>query len=263
VQPSTEIQAEFGAAGTVSKLEGGRGTAWRLGDMILKPLDVLPEELLWLDEIGRKYDVGSGLRLSLPFRGRSGKLIVDGWMAFPYLEGSHEPGRWLETAKIAREFATLFSGVERPGFIDMRTHSWARADRFAWGEDDDGTPAVAPHIADLVTVRRPVFEPAGIIHGDLSGNVLFDAALSPAVIDLSLYWRPVNYSIAVIAADAVCFEGAPLSLFETISPAKTFPQYLVRALLFRLVTDSLNGRPFSEYRFYDSAVARVLELVDS
>jgi hypothetical protein len=70
----------------------------------------------------------------------------------------------------------------------------------------------------------------------------------------------VNYSVAVIATDAVCFEGAPLSLFETISPERDLSQYLIRALLFRLVTDYLNGRPESGYGVYDSAVGRVLEL---
>lgn len=261
VNPSLETQAEFRAVGTPFKLEGGRGTVWRVGDVTLKPLDVLPEEILWLDEVAREHSVGSELRLSLPIRSRSGKLIVDGWTAFPYLAGEHQPGRWLELAKIARDFAALFAEVGRPDFIDMRTHAWARADRFAW-DDDGGLPVAAPYVADLVSARRQVFDPPGIIHGDLSGNVLFDSGLSPAVVDLTIYWRPVNYSVAVIVADAVCFEGAPLSLFETISPDRVFPQYLVRALLFRLMTDYLNGRPESDYGVYDSAVRRVLELAE-
>jgi hypothetical protein len=79
----------------------------------------------------------------------------------------------------------LFAEVERPDFVDMRTHAWARADRFAWGEDD-GYPIAAPYVPDLVSARRQVFDPPGIIHGDLTGNVLFDSALPPAVIDLTV-----------------------------------------------------------------------------
>jgi uncharacterized protein (TIGR02569 family) len=260
VHPPTEVQAEFCAAGPVSKLDGGRGTVWRVGDVMLKPLDVLPEELLWMDEVARQHGVGSEMRLSLPIRSRLGKLIVDGWTAFPYLGGEHRAGSWLEIAEIARGFGALFPDVERPAFIDRRTNAWARADRFAWGEDDGGPRVDAPYVADLVYARRQVSDPPGIIHGDLAGNVLFDSVAAPAVIDLTVCWRPINYSVAVIAADAVCFEGAPLSLFETICSVPDFPQYLVRALLFRLVTDGLNGRPASEYGAYESAVGRVLEL---
>jgi hypothetical protein len=101
-----------------------------------------------------------------------------------------------------------------------------------------------PHRGSRERPATGVRSPA-IVHGDLTGNVLFDPVLPPAVIDLTVDWRPVNYSIAVIAIDAVCFEGAPMSLLETISPVRDFPQYLVRALLFRLVADCLNGRPAS------------------
>lgn len=229
--------------------------------MTLKPLDVLPEELLWLDEVAREHSVGGELRLSLPIRSRSGKLIVGGWTAFPYLTGEHQPGRWADLARIAREFSAIFAEVQRPDFVDKRTHAWAKADRFAWGEYD-GPPITAPYTADLLSARRQVFDPPAIVHGDLTGNVLLDPVLPPAVIDLTVEWRPVNYSIAVIAIDAVCFEGAPLSLLETISPAPDFPQYLVRALLFRLVADCLNGRTESEYGVYESAVSRVLELAE-
>lgn len=75
--------------------------------------------MLWLDEVARGHAADSGLRLSLPIRSQSGELIVDGWTAFPYLAGEHQIGRWLEIAKIAREFAALFSEVRRPGFIDL------------------------------------------------------------------------------------------------------------------------------------------------
>lgn len=261
MHPPAEVLAEFGAAGPAVKLPGGQGTVWKAGDVLLKPLDVLPAELVWMDEAARRRSAGGQLRLSLPLRSRSNRLTVDGWTAFPHLTGQHQPGRWLEIAGIARDFSMLFSDEKCPDFVGERTHEWARADRFAWDEDT-GPPIAAPHVADLVAARRQVFDPSVLIHGDLSGNVLFDSAFPPAVIDLTVYWRPVNYSVAIIAVDAVCFEGAPISLFETISTADAFPQYLVRALLFRLVTDSFRGRPGSEYGVYDRAVRRVLELAD-
>lgn len=260
--PPARVQAGFQAAGAISKLPGGRGTAWKAGDVTLKPLDVLPQEMLWLDEVARGHAGDGRLRLSLPIRSQSGELILDGWTAFPYLAGEHQIGRWLEIAKIAREFAALFSEVRRPGFIDLRTHAWATADRIAWNEDHGGSFVDAPYVVDLMNARQPVSDPAALSHGDLTGNVLFDSVLPPAVIDLTLYWRPVEYSVAVIAIDAVCFEGAPLSLLKTISPSPAFPQHLIRAALFRIVTDHLNGRRASGSFPYGTAVDRILQLVD-
>lgn len=179
----------------------------------------------------------------------------------PYFGGEHLPRRWAQIANIAKQTA-LFSGVPRPAFIDMRTHAWARADRFAWGEDDNPLPTAAPRIAELVNARKDIVAPSSIIHGDLTGNVLFDSTQSPSVIDLTVYWRPINYAIAIIAIDAVCFEDAPLSLLQTISPDDAFPQYLLRALLFRIMTDWSNAPPARGYRIYDQAVDRVQELLN-
>jgi uncharacterized protein (TIGR02569 family) len=260
VHPAVETLETFGAEGTPTRLLGGRGTAWRSGDVVLKPLDVLPEELAWLDEVARARNSAKGIRLSLPLRGRSQQLIAEGWTAFPYLTGDHQSGRWREIAEVARDFAAVFAGVERPDFLDLRDHAWARADRFAWGEGDDCGPLAAPRVAELVDDRRDVVDRPGIVHGDLAGNVLFSSAEPPAVIDLTVYWRPVDYSIAVVAVDAVSFEGAPLSLLETISTNPAFPQHLVRALLFRIATDWFNDRPARAYGVYDTAVDRVLEL---
>ena len=54
--------------------------------------------------------------------------------------------------------------------------------------------------------------------------------------------------------------SAPLCLLETISSDEDFPQYLVRALLFRIVTDWFNGRPATEFGRFSTAIDRVLEL---
>ncbi|MFF1876636.1 hypothetical protein [Leifsonia sp. NPDC058230] len=258
--PPATVREEFLARGPVSRLQGGRGTAWRAGDVVLKPLDVHPDELLWLDERARATVESDRLRLSLPLRSRARQLVVDGWSASPYVAGAHRPGMWMEIAEVAREFSALFADVERPAFIDLRMHAWAQADRLAFGEDEVRVPDAAPHVAKLSSARTEVFDPSCIVHGDLTGNVLFADSRSPAVIDLTIYWRPVAYSIAIVAIDAVCFEGAPLSLLETIHPAPQFGQYLIRALLFRIATDWLNGLPADHYRVYDDAVERVLEL---
>lgn len=248
----------FGAVGLPVRLDGGRGTAWRVGDTVLKPLDLLPAELEWPRD--HAPSGGSGPRLSLPLASTSGDLVVDGWTGFPALAGEHVLGRWAEIAEVARRFAEVFDGVARPGFLDERTHAWARADRLAWGEEPVHVPDDVPHLPALLAARRPVAESPTVVHGDLTGNVLFADGLPPAVVDLTLYWRPVRYSVAVVAVDAVCFEDAPSSLLETIDPGDGFAQHLVRALVFRIATDWFNELPLDTHDVYGATVGRVLDL---
>ncbi|RXR25271.1 hypothetical protein EQW78_13720 [Oerskovia turbata] len=248
----------FDAVGPATRLDGGRGRAWRVGDVVLKPLDVLPAELDWLRD--HAPSGGGDLRLGRPLASASGDAVVDGWTAFSALPGEHVAGRWAQIADVAHRFAAVFDGAARPGFLDERTHAWARADRLAWGEDAVDVPDDVPHLPALLAARRVVSEPSTVVHGDLTGNVLFDDDLPPAVIDLTLYWRPVRYSVAVVAVDAVCFEGAPPSLLETIDPGEGFAQHLVRALVFRIATHWFNGLPLDVGDVYAATVARVLDL---
>jgi uncharacterized protein (TIGR02569 family) len=256
MHPSHVVMEAFGARGRAEKMTGGRGTAWHAGDLVLKPLDMPVEALGWLDDTARPLLATSGLRVSLPVRSRSGELLVDDWSAFPFVRGSHPVDRWHDVADVGRRFAAALADEPRPAFIAHRTDAWARADRFAWGEAEAPVANAAPFVAALVAARQHVDAPSGIVHADLAGNVLFDDTAPPAVIDPSLFWRPAEYSVAIVAVDAVCFHGAPISLFDTIGGDAGFQQHLIRALLFRIVTDALNGRDI--YASYRAAVDRVL-----
>ena len=57
----------------------------------------------------------------------------------------------------------------------------------------------------------------------------------PVVIDFSPYWRPVEFAVGVIIADAIVWEGADLSLMEKGSKFSNFGQHLIRAELRRVI----------------------------
>jgi hypothetical protein len=263
MMPERPVLDAFGVSGPLKKLQGGKGSAWLADGLVLKPRDLLPQELEWLDTRARERSHGWPLRLSLPVRSQVGNLIEGGWVAYGYLPGEHTSGRWREKASVALAFSGLFTGEPRPPFLDERDHAWAEADRFAWEESSVVGGQDIPYVPGLVAARRPVDGVPCIIHGDLTGNILEGPGGVPAVIDPTLYYRPVDYAVAIIAVDAVCFEGASLSLFESMSPGRGFPQYLLRALLFRIVTDALNGRPKAGFGAYRHAVERVLALAAS
>jgi hypothetical protein len=101
------------------------------------------------------------------------------------------------------------------------------------------------------------------VHGDLTGNVLFEPGLPPLVIDLSPYWRPPAFASAVVVADALVFEGADEAAFEPVLGQPHLAQHLVRALLYRVVTDHAADpdRPPSADDVYGPAIELALRRV--
>jgi uncharacterized protein (TIGR02569 family) len=214
------VLAAFGAVSEPIPLAGGTGSSWRAGSLVLKPLDCAEHEIPWQAELFASIEQ-DGFRIASPLPD-----VVEGWTATSYLEGRHEHRRWREIIAVGQRFHAALAGVPRPdAIIDRRTNPWEIGDRVAWGERGyDG-------IDDLLAALEPVDAASQLMHGDLTGNVLFHDELPPAIIDFAPYWRPTEYATAIIATDAVLWEGAPEDLLDTAQP-----QYLLRALIFRGVT---------------------------
>jgi uncharacterized protein (TIGR02569 family) len=231
----------FGATGDPERLSGGRGLAWRAGDRILKPVDIEPTELEW--QAANLTDLRiDGCRLALPTRAPDGALVVDGWTAWPTLAGRHEPGRWIDIIDVGRRFHAALAGIGRPQFIDERRHRWAMGDRVAWDEIDDAPYRTIPYVAELRDGLRPIRTASQLVHGDLTGNVLFADHEAPAIIDLALYWRSTAYATAIVVADAIVWEGAGEDLFGSQVGGETdFGALFARALIFRLVAAGIGG----------------------
>lgn len=221
-------------------LEGGQGLAWRVGDAVLKPLplDMDEESLSWQAEV-LDATTCEGFRLARPLRAKDGSLGVDGWCASEAVEGMHEERRWAEIIAVGERFHAALAGVSRPAFFARRTDPWALADRVAWGELSGAEFTQTKHLSRLASALKPISAPSQVVHGDLGGNVLFHARLPPAVIDFSPYWRPPAFASAVVIADALVWEQADESLLDAVADIQDFDQYLVRALIYRAVTDRL------------------------
>ena len=238
VAPSRAVIEAFGCAGSPSPLPGGRGTAWRVGKLVLRRVDPAEPPLAW-----QRGVLGSianpGFRLSLPQTTLAGDFESDGWCAWKFLVGAHETGRWREIIAVGERFHRAMAHVPEPAFVARRSDRWAIADRVAWGELERDAFAEVEHLSELVSVRRGLDAPCQLVHGDLTGNVLFTEGLPPAIIDLAPYWRPPAYASAVVVADALVWEGADESLLDAVADVPRFPQFLVRALIMRAVVDRL------------------------
>lgn len=232
--------AAFGCADLPVPISGGQQTAYHVGGLVLKPVDLPVAALAWQAEVLPRLP-GDRIRLAAPVAAADGRLVVDGWTAWSYLDGEHQPGRWPEIIAAGAVLAELLAGQPRPAFLDARADRWAVADRVAWGETDLPARLTGPTVSRLLDARRPVAAPSGLVHADLTGNVLFHPTQPPAVLDLSMYWRPTAYGSAIVVVDAVTFRSAPDRLVGELRRQPEGEQLLLRALIFRLVTDLLAG----------------------
>jgi uncharacterized protein (TIGR02569 family) len=181
----------------------------------------------------------NGFRVAHPRRAHNGSLVVDGWCAWERVEGRHEARRWPEIIAVGERFHAAVADVPRPEFIRQRTNPWAIGDRVAWGDLPMSEFGHVKHLARLSAALRPVHQPSQLIHGDLTGNVLFADDLPPAIIDFSPYWRPIGFAAAIIVCDALVWEGADAALLDAVGHIEQFDQLLLRALIYRAVTDRL------------------------
>ena len=238
-------------------LSGGRGLTWRVGDVVLKPADGGEETLAWqariLAEI-RPEDV----RVARPLPATTGAFTVDGWSGSVFCAGRHESGRWLDIIDTGRRLHRALASVDRPELLAARTDPWAVADRAAWGEVALDPFRGSPHVSRLESCLALVRAPSQVIHGDLTGNVLFADPQSPAVIDLSAYWRPPEYATAIVVADALTWEGAAVDDLAPAFETEAFGQLLARALLYRIIADIGGDAGSSEP--WAGAYARAVEL---
>lgn len=252
VAPPPFVVAAFGGDGSPVALAGGTGTAWRAGSVVLKTPDGSIEELAWqADLFARIHD--DRFRLAIPLRTPDGSLTVDGWWASTFLVGGHKPGQWGDIVRAGESLHEALAEEPRPEFLDHRTDPWAIGDRVAWGE----LPA-PEYMAQLASALRPVEATSQLIHGDLTGNVLFAEGLPPGIIDFSPYWRPAPFAAAIVVADALVWEGAGPSLLAEVAHIEQFGQYLLRALIYRMATDG----PKLATDPYQPAIEIALRLAD-
>jgi uncharacterized protein (TIGR02569 family) len=262
MRPGPEVLASFGAFADPVSLPGGEGTAWRAGEVVLKPAGD-PRVARWTADLYRDLDPldarrDPGFRVPRPLRTAAGDWVAQdplagAWVAWQWLPG--EPASWSGVSPFwpsliaaSRTFHAALAGRPAPPWLGRDGSQWTVGDQVAWGECDPGSVlAAAPgpltaQLRSLLAAFRPLRLPAQLIHGDLGGNVLFAAGEPPAVIDFSPYWRPAGLALAVAAVDALTWSGADPAILGGLADQPELDQLLARAHVGRLVTEIVSRR---------------------
>jgi hypothetical protein len=272
MRPAPDVLAAFGTHADPVPLPGGEGTAWRAGEVVLKPAGD-PRVARWTADLYRDLSPVAarrdpGFRVPRPLRAATrdwaagdratgdratGDWVAEdpvtgGWVAWQWLPG--EPASWAGVSPFwprliaaSRAFHAALAGRPAPPWLGRDGSPWTAGDQVAWGErDPESVLAAAPgslagQLRRLLAALRPVRLPSQLIHGDLGGNVLFAGASPPAVIDFSPYWRPAGLALAVAAVDALTWGGADPAILDELGGEPEIGQLLARAHVGRLVTE--------------------------
>ena len=233
IPPTTQVLEAFRVAGNVAPTH--TQDVWRAGSVVLKRVDhqVAVE---WVSELLTGRDPTPDFRVPSPIAASDGQWVVDGWAASMWIPGKEDGSRWYDLLDTGARFHHWLSDVEQPRWLEEVDDPWRASDRMAWDEQPVGVRSeFAPLVEQLASMRRPIAATSQLVHGDLTGNVLFSDGLAPGIIDLSLYWRPPGYAAAIVAVDCFEWEGAGAEVLDHVSALPAGEQLLVRAALFRIV----------------------------
>lgn len=236
--PADVVLTAFGVTDEPTPLHGGKGGTWRAGDVILKPVEFEPESL-WRAEVLSGLPESDLFRVARPLRTGDGSWLAEGWEAGRYIDGEADVRRADDVLRAGVAFHAAIAELSRPAFLDVRDDPWTVGDRVAWEELPVRVDATAEELLrPLLEVRRTVSVVPQAVHGDLLGNVLFADGLPPAIIDWAVYWRPASWALAVGVVDALCWYDASAELASRWAHLADWGQMLLRALIYRIVTDA-------------------------
>jgi hypothetical protein len=222
-------------------------TAWRAGDLVLKPVQAANhDEGEWVAAVLDGI-VEEGFRVIKPVRAAHGGWLENGWTAWEWFEGEHERTDWRAVIAAADAFhralpaAIAQARVDfRPAWLDARDHRWALAEATVWHGApvpltvNDGAVESTLY-ARARALGPPLSGDSGdrlqVVHGDIASNVLrLHDGSGHALIDVSPGWRTPNSAAAQIAVEAVTWFHGPSDLLDEFAR-----EDLGRACAFRLL----------------------------
>ncbi len=246
-----DVLDAFNIQASPEQLSGGSQPTFKVGNVVLKRVKETslennhsPELVRWIAEFSQtlKQD---GFRFPKALQTKERKWITkDGWTAWTVVEGRHstkEDVVGIIEGIIA--FHKALAGIQKNPLMDENQTAWGKADRWCWGEKPEHIhPIVEPLVNTLYELRRSVEGLKDqLIHGDLSlANILIAPHLPPAFIDLSPFWRPVEFALGMYANWVGPRQG-DISVLKYFQHMKAFDQMLIRASIRMLLAMHVLG----------------------
>ena len=246
-----DVLDAFNIHASPEQLSGGSQPTFKVGNVVLKRVKETslennhsPELVQWIAEFSQtlKQD---GFRFPKALQTKEGKWITkDGWTAWTVVEGRHSTKEdVVGVIEGIIAFHKALAGIQKNPLMDENQTAWGKADRWCWEEKPVHIhPVVEPLVNTLYELRRSVEGLKDqLIHGDLSlANILIAPHLLPAFIDLSPFWRPVEFALGMYANWVGPRQG-DISVLKYFQHMKAFDQMLIRASIRMLLVMHVLG----------------------
>jgi hypothetical protein len=109
--PPTQATAlAFGSDVEPVRMMGGQGTAYRAGNIVLKPAGNAEEEF-WSAELFEKLPASSEVRFARPIKSVEGTWIYEHYVAWTFLQGDQVNGRYDNKLVLTKPFPTTDPGA--------------------------------------------------------------------------------------------------------------------------------------------------------
>lgn len=263
------VRQAFALEGVVQRLSGGSQAAYLIGDVVIKRLVATsfenPHSLAlapWIAEQLAGIPEG-GFRIARPVASRDEAWVVgDGWMAWTFVKGRQAfAGDVPAVIDAIRALHRAMAHVPKHPLLDQNDSAWGVAHTHCWGDRPGWVhPVLEPWVDALYARFRPLPPMEGqLIHGDLNReNILVASGLSPGFIDLTPFWAPADFGLAMFAnwIGPRLGDASVLCHFEDVPH---FDQLLLRAAIrMLLVVSELGG--VAEWESERRAVEIVLDV---
>jgi uncharacterized protein (TIGR02569 family) len=234
-----DVLDAFNLQASPEQLSGGSRPTFKVGNAVLKRVEETslennhsPELIEWIAAFSQalKQD---GFRFPKALQTKEGKWITpDGWTAWTVIAGRHSTKE--DVAGVIEgivAFHQALAGIPKHPLMDENQTAWGKADRWCWGAKPEHIhPVVEPLVKTFYELRRPVEGlKSQLIHGDLSlANILIAPHLPPAFLDLSPFWRPVEFAVGMYA-NWVGPRQSDVSVLKYFQHIQAFDQMVLRA----------------------------------
>lgn len=246
------VRQAFALEGVAQRLSGGSQVAYRIGDVVIKRLVATsfenPHSLAlapWMAEqlVGIPED---GFRIARPVASRDRAWVVDdGWMAWTFVEGRQaSAGDVPVVIDAIRALHRAMAHIPKCPLLDQNDSAWGVAHTHCWGDRPAWVHPVLEPWVDMLYARLCSLPPMGgqLIHGDLNcENILVAPGLPPGFIDLTPFWAPADFGLAMFA-NWIGPRLGDASVLRHFEDVPHFDQLLLRtAIRMLLVVSELGG----------------------